>query len=243
MAPRPHSPDCLLWAKNLKDEHTRLKVRTTELEKSLSTFRTNIEAAKGNSAAVQDISHDLTALAGRVTDIETDDQEFKSFSETFVSAMQEHLVKLNKKLDTQANKTTSLERGGTELREEYEQVEQANESLLERLKTVEEQIAKIPRVSPKVPKKNDTSSTVALGQMVESMRSGQYSDHQAIQRLQTQVQILMNLVTTQARTTAVTLQAKTPSVQEVSSPVAQVAGSPLLEKQARTQGLHIPGEH
>lgn len=211
--PRPHSPDCLLWAKHLKDEYNKLKARTAHLEKTVSDNDATITSLRSSGTSLQGLASELGILTDRIRNVEDQGQKYKCTAETSISDVETRIAQLQKTIETQVNKVTSLERSTVEMREEHEDIHRTQDALMLRIEATERITAEGSRTSPKVTRKNDLTSMDTLGPMIDSLLSRQDSDHDVIQRLQTQLQHLLSLLQSPTQRSLAAVLNESPCVQ------------------------------
>jgi chromosome segregation ATPase len=81
MPPHPTSPSSLLWAHQLKLEHTHLLSRLTTLQTVTASLSTGLTSATATSDRVTRLESSATNLGARVAAIEEDDKDVKEWIE------------------------------------------------------------------------------------------------------------------------------------------------------------------
>lgn len=228
--PRPHSPDCLLWAKNLKDEHIKLKMRMTDLENANEKRAADAKELKSNVDGITALKHDLGDLGKRVGDIEDDDQEFKNLNDGVVEDLKKRIVGQERKLEDLTSKLSSFVRTNDDLQEEQTRLRKSYDNLATDLKKLEKLISKSTSNAGQLARKNDPNDLRTLHSIVESIQHKQIDEIAMIQTLDAR---MMQLERSGQRMGPPSIPAKTPSVQETSSPAVLVPASPLAQKSAR----------
>ncbi|KAL2358131.1 hypothetical protein BJ546DRAFT_200710 [Cryomyces antarcticus] len=105
MVPRPSSPTSLLWAHQLKREHTHLLDRTTALENIENTYKSRLEAVEANDQALRNSSVEIAELSAKIAAMGADVKDVREWIESlnadrqaFLKADEAEITKLAKRV-------------------------------------------------------------------------------------------------------------------------------------------------
>ncbi|TKA70275.1 hypothetical protein B0A49_06671 [Cryomyces minteri] len=105
MVPRPSSPTSLLWAHQLKREHTHLLDRMTALENVENTYKSRLEAVEANNQALRNSSVEIAELSARIAATGADVKDVREWVESLnvdrqaiVKADEAEIMKLAKRV-------------------------------------------------------------------------------------------------------------------------------------------------
>lgn len=233
--PRPHSPDCVLWAKNLKDEHGKLKARIAELEKA-------------NESRVSDASEPMNG-----TGLSTEDNDTQNDTATRLDELKHQTTIFEGSVARLSARAAKLEQDMDEMREEQRRTSRSSAEIASSVRMLEQVTVDKANSSAPIARKNDPNDPRVLLSLVQSIQSQQTKDSQTIQSLLAKVRDLEYLATNPACSqqelavprghlrpaTTPLVQGmlseprlgRTPLVHETSSPV--IMFSPLAEKQLK----------
>lgn len=259
MVPRPSSPTSLLWAHQLKREHTHLLERVRGLEATRDTYDARLKAAEGSNQAVRHSVADTAQLKARIAAVEEGDEDVRDLIEKLDAERRVWMSDVDGKLQALERRLTPLEEEGDCIDEERAKDASRHEAILDRLEAIEAAQEKNSRAAEKLGRKDDPSDTRVLNRRLELLETRsnengamtkavsdrittlEKANHELHELVLQYRQSLEGVKAMESRFTARLQQAPkisgdTPEGVEAlqsSSPVVQVPRSPLVEKRAR----------
>ncbi|KAF2099625.1 hypothetical protein NA57DRAFT_55578 [Rhizodiscina lignyota] len=232
---RPHSPDCMLWAKNLKDEFAKLKERLAEFVQKAEKRDANVKELQEHASDIATIKHDFDQLKKRVKDI----KELEEGNDEDIRDMVDRIEKHGKSLEDLMGKMSLAQKENDKLSQDIEGLQTACSCLKTAMFKLEEKLDRnetaVMKLEEKLKnnghtglaKKNDFSDPKTLGHHLKNVMKSQYEEQSMIQTLQARVDELEHMLKSQQQVGMASVVATTSMVDASSSPVVQVSSSPL----------------
>ncbi|KAK5003944.1 hypothetical protein LTR28_009547 [Elasticomyces elasticus] len=168
MVPRPTSPTSLLWAHQLKREHTFLLDRIRAVEESVK--RQNSDSRVAESLATKASNSDLAKLSARVNAFEKDDEEVRQWLKKLNAETQARLDAEVAQVERLAAKVALLEVEARRVKEKKKSFDN-NKALLKRIETLETAGAQQAQLLQKTKKSFEEADVDALRRRVHTLET------------------------------------------------------------------------
>ncbi|KAK4938693.1 hypothetical protein LTR28_009543 [Elasticomyces elasticus] len=168
MVPRPTSPTSLLWAHQLKREHTFLLDRIRAIEESVK--RQNSDSRVVESLATKASTLDLAKLSARVNAFEKDNEDVRQWLKKLNAETQARLDAEVAQVERLAAKVALLEVEARRVREKKESFDN-DKALLKRIETLETAGAQQAQLVQKIKESFEEADVDVLRRRVHTLET------------------------------------------------------------------------